>query len=131
MQYASSTSSSATFFLSCQFPSPSSNSSSISASFMSSSSSFPLLFLILLVFILLVHPLSYSSSSLLCLPSSVTFLSPPPPNLHLPHSPCLLSFHSCYPFFITFPPLPPYSLLFASSFVPELPIVLTLSSSSS
>src|SRR6218665_2638961 len=96
-----------------------------------SSFSFPLFLLILFVFILLVHPLSSSSSSLLCLPSSVTFLSTLPPNLHPPHSPSFLSFHSCYPFFILFPPLPPYSLLFPSSFVPELPLVLTLSSSTS
>src|SRR6218665_4131840 len=39
------------------------------------------------VFILLGHPLSSSSSSLFCIPYSVTFLSPLPPNLHP------LSFH--------------------------------------
>src|SRR6218665_1655439 len=46
----------------------------------------------------------------------------------------LLILHFCILhvfFFLLFPPLPPYSLLFHYSFDPELSLVLTLSSSSS
>src|SRR6218665_2333518 len=82
---ASSTSSYEPFFFLSGHPSPSS-SLYFSSSSSSISSSFPSIFLLILfVFILLFHPLSSSSSSLLCIPSSVTFLSPLLPLFLLPH----------------------------------------------
>src|SRR6218665_1905136 len=88
--FASSTSSYEPFFFLSGHPSPSSSlysfSSASSISSSASSSSFPSIFLLILfVFILLFHPLSSSSSSLLCIPSSVTFLSPLLPLFLLPH----------------------------------------------
>src|SRR6218665_125494 len=100
--------------------SSSSASSIFSASFMSSSSSFSPFLLILYVFILLVHTLFYSSSCTY----SLTFLSPLLHHLH--PSPALLPFPPSLSFFFSLL----YSLLFPSSFDLELPLVLTLSSSS-
>src|SRR6218665_2566273 len=144
---ASSTSSYEPFFFLSGHPSPSSSlyssSSASSISSSASSSSFLFIFLLILfVFILLVHPLSSSSSSLLCIPSSVTFLSPLLPlsllsHLRPPHSLSIPPFLPSLDFIpvtlssASFLALPPYSLLSPSSSDPELPPVLTLSSSSS